>query len=1465
MLAKTTLDELRANSTELTEFELDLTELSALDLKRLTIALEKNDKLLHLYLTGTIGAKQFGALLQLMHVVQPERLFILKLNIRACSLNSVELQTIINLAKGIDMTQLLTLSNCSIDDNSKMLILWQLAFKQSLIIKLHEEEPSDFGILVTELSQLENTGVVDNLKLIEAALAEIKACKEIFWELLDASKDDDNLATAAAYAATILNLVDEPFADKDLSGVQIPGAYLIGADLSNTNFSEADLRYVCFAGSRYEINDFDEAKLLGASWDLATLALNDPQRFKLIKSLINLQLKLHNLQSHQWYHSTNFYGKGKPFPDVAEATVLPGNKLAIVESLDKENSRYDSNGIPYNILDKQITIWDLTQGNIIHRLKLNHQFENTPARCKNLIALPNDCLAYHDDWTIYIHTVTGDRVRCIFPNRSNGDNSIRVGGTITSLFCLANGQLACALSFGRIEIFNLVTGESVRRWDVDSKYETLSQFTDNQLLCAAADRFDIWNIDTAQLEERRPVNYLSNKIKSIGFEPSVGWLFGTDDNIKIYERVFNNCGEFYHFLDLSWDKYIALSEDLLAGSRDNQVMLFYIKSKRMLSLGTHATEINKLSRLSDTELISVSRDGIIKHWNVEQKKKCVRTLGRNHSLKKFALLSDGQLISGSSTGEINIWHKWIPSGIRKILDIHSLYNIEHSLNLPYGDFALAEDGKLVIAYHTAANLFKLILLDISEQKNLCEIEIRERYNNIYPRNLSNYPNKLITFPKGFVAFLSISSIKLYHLTTGRLVAELSEQGTYFTCIAPFGYEKLISGTEDGKLMVWSLSSTQPLLTIEAHKGSIISLVKQKHSGIISYGSDNLIKVWDSTGKLISQLNCQDVGVTYIMPLSNHLILAGCDTGGIKIWDITRQTCLKELSAHQEAITFLGITPDGSLLSCTANEIRRWANGEDLTFELLRQLDEITIKRMPAKQKDKLQTKQTKTTVSTFQRSALNNSNKTEKPASATLYSNVPKAERENSGAIRGKPPYIGMRVDLLNPNGLAQRKDIIEVQAKYPDAIFILPDNYPDCELPANQLHMSQHRGGLANPMRPNKVGGNDVAPEYDVVVIGIPALSYDASHPLTVADIKNSFKKLYQQVQFNRTLIVPYTIQDGEIVPAFGGGVVKNMPADIKQAIREGFRQLEAYCNDTTLLTTLDADYQQAIQEAKANPEQYQWPVAKASKKVESVRPSKTGFFSHQSNITSRFIQRRRDDLQLGWNCFDVAVGITRNDLVTYALTNANNLEFRRYLAIEMKHAAAAQGQFALPRGMETAELIALRDAYINAANHPEFMQALNACNDLLDFNEGNRKNVDELKSLFSAENYQRQHLEAYTIYQNAIQHYYTPHEDAFNEYLQRETTYHQYIKDYYGARNWVAFQRNLEGEESGSMVDITARCINKQIIIYHQNEQGDYSIAYQTAARPEYKGEQVEILHAYGNHFIHLERNEPQSALRP
>lgn len=147
-----------------------------------------------------------------------------------------------------------------------------------------------------------------------------------------------------------------------------------------------------------------------------------------------------------------------------------------------------------------------------------------------------------------------------------------------------------------------------------------------------------------------------------------------------------------------------------------------------------------------------------------------------------------------------------------------------------------------------------------------------------------------------------------------------------------------------------------------------------------------------------------------------------------------------------------------------------------------------------------------------------------------------------------------------------------------PRKLFILPDNLPDFRLPRHKLHDTNHRGGLAAAMRPNRIGGTDLHPIYDVNIVGIPTISFDTAEGLSVQHIAEGFANIYRLIRSGEfdEIVVPY--KGGK--PAFGGGVAGPIPAIIRNAIEEEFDRLATFCSSKVIPSDFPADFLKAYQE---------------------------------------------------------------------------------------------------------------------------------------------------------------------------------------------------------------------------------------------------------------------------------------------
>ncbi len=285
-----------------------------------------------------------------------------------------------------------------------------------------------------------------------------------------------------------------------------------------------------------------------------------------------------------------------------------------------------------------------------------------------------------------------------------------------------------------------------------------------------------------------------------------------------------------------------------------------------------------------------------------------------------------------------------------------------------------------------------------------------------------------------------------------------------------------------------------------------------------------------------------------------------------------------------------------------------------------------------------------------------------------------------------------------------------------------------------------------------------------------------------------------------------------------------------------------------------------------------------KAQKARVSVDDSRLAGAAPSATVHAAAVETTQWD-QLGWNCFDLAVGIPggihgRHEIVEYALAKAGDEEHRILLGQEIRNAAVltaiymnrkesgeqqrdlklielfqlsaafqdkgdpqtlaiqtkqllkklaedeALARNTLPPSMHTEELRQLVNAYADA--HEHMRDAVAACNDALGYHEGNRLSLEELDVFFRATANQAQYPEAYLAFSTARNAIYASSELAFHQYCVREDIYKQYVQEYYGKQQWFAFQRNFaEERQQTSMVDIVARKLGVVIVIYQDGKE--------------------------------------------
>ncbi|XP_049854679.1 protein FAN-like [Schistocerca gregaria] len=154
-----------------------------------------------------------------------------------------------------------------------------------------------------------------------------------------------------------------------------------------------------------------------------------------------------------------------------------------------------------------------------------------------------------------------------------------------------------------------------------------------------------------------------------------------------------------------------------------------------------------------------------------------------------------------------------------------------------------------------------------------------------------------------------------------LVAEL-EHDARITCLSIASNNKrLVSGTKDGDLLLWSLENYTLERKLPGHQGTVFAAsFSPDESKLISCSEDRTFKIFDLSSCMQVYSKTLDEELRCLAWDGMTLILGG-SLGSLYIWDLVQVTLLKQIDAHAGAVVAVAASRDGSLV-VTGGEDRR---------------------------------------------------------------------------------------------------------------------------------------------------------------------------------------------------------------------------------------------------------------------------------------------------------------------------------------------------------------------------------------------------------------------------------------------------------------------------------------------------------------------------------------------------------------
>ncbi|GJQ68538.1 putative F-box and WD40 domain protein 7 [Trypoxylus dichotomus] len=120
-----------------------------------------------------------------------------------------------------------------------------------------------------------------------------------------------------------------------------------------------------------------------------------------------------------------------------------------------------------------------------------------------------------------------------------------------------------------------------------------------------------------------------------------------------------------------------------------------------------------------------------------------------------------------------------------------------------------------------------------------------------------------------------------------------------TCLQFCG-NRIVSGSDDNTLKVWSATTGRCLRTLVGHTGGVWSS-QMSGSTIISGSTDRTLKVWDAESGVCRHTLYGHTSTVRCMHLHENKVVSGSRDATLRVWDIGTGRCLHVLVGHLAAV------------------------------------------------------------------------------------------------------------------------------------------------------------------------------------------------------------------------------------------------------------------------------------------------------------------------------------------------------------------------------------------------------------------------------------------------------------------------------------------------------------------------------------------------------------------------------------
>jgi len=546
---------------------------------------------------------------------------------------------------------------------------------------------------------------------------------------------------------------------------------------------------------------------------------------------------------------------------------------------------------------------------------------------------------------------------------------------VTSVCFSPDGRYIASGSGDSIRLWNMETGEEVRRFEGHTHYVTSVCFSPDGRYIASAGGQDstirLWNIETGG-EVRRfeehilCVNSVVRRferhilcVNSVCFSPDGRYIAsGCDNTIRLWNvrtgrevRRFEGHTNYVTSVCFSPDgRYIA------SGSGDRTISLWDVRTgEEVRRFEGHTDKVTSVCFSPDGRYIaSGSDDSTISLWDVRTGREVRRFEGHTHYVTSVYFSPDGRYIaSGSEDRTIRLWD------VRTGREVRRFEGHTDSVD----SVCFSPDGRYIASAGGQDDTIRLWELDYTEndwkkshpfpilsKPKRVEVFIEENKvvksmlkcaENLIEEGIYNKAYEILRQAQSIPGFeregklLEILTVcmrkgKRKNLKDLWLNSILTGHIGYVTsvCFSPDG-RYIASGSDDRTIRLWDIETGGEVRRFEGHTDKVTSVCFSPDGRYIASGSwDDTVSLLDiETGREVRRFKGHtDYSVESVcFSPDGRYIASGSEDRTIRLWDVRTGRKVRRFEGYTGSVTSVCFSPDGRYIASESRDrtIRLW--------------------------------------------------------------------------------------------------------------------------------------------------------------------------------------------------------------------------------------------------------------------------------------------------------------------------------------------------------------------------------------------------------------------------------------------------------------------------------------------------------------------------------------------------------------